>query len=62
MLLLTIKFPLEWYHWRKQPTKVEGVEGREASKSRIFSFLLPFLYKRLENGHNLAILAPINLY
>ena len=34
----------------------------EAPKSRVSSFLMPFLYKRLENGHNLAILAPINLY
>ena len=23
ILLLTIIFPLKWYHWRKQPTKVE---------------------------------------
>ena len=46
ILLLTIKFPLKWYHWRKQLMKDEG--GEEASKSRISSFLLPFLYKRLE--------------
>ena len=33
----------------------------EPYKSKVSSFWLPFLYMLIENGHNLAILAPINL-
>ena len=48
-LVLIVKVAIQ--HWR----------GEEAAKLRVPSSLLPFLYKQIQNGCNLAILAPINL-
>ena len=42
-----------------KPVNKTGSE-EEPSRSKLSSLWLPFLYMLIENGHNLAILAPIN--
>ena len=44
----------------KPANKIES--EKESSKSKVFSLWSLFPYMLIENGHNLDILAPINLF
>ena len=60
ILLLTIKFPFKWYHWRKQPMKLEP----KINDTNLFLLHSGrhFFTSGSSNGHNSAILAPINFF